>query len=49
MELTYHSILIFHTDSNGKLAFIDNLIGLCEYNYSPDGKKSGVIWDGNKI
>ena len=42
---TYHGILIFQTDSDGKLAFLDNLIGLYEYKSWLDGKKSGIIWE----
>ena len=42
---TYHGIIIFQTDSDGKLAFLDNLIGLYEYKSWSDGKKSGVIWE----
>jgi hypothetical protein len=41
---TYRGILIFQTDSDGKLAFLDNLIGLYEYKSWSDGKKSGTIW-----
>ena len=40
---TYHGILIFQTDSDGKLAFLDNLIGLYEYKSWSDGKKSNII------
>jgi hypothetical protein len=39
----YRGIEIFHTDSDGKLAFLDNLIGLYEYKSWLDGKKSGII------
>ena len=42
---TYHGIIIFQTDSDGKLAFLDNMIGLYEYKSWSDGKKSGVIWE----
>ena len=42
---TYHGILIFQTDSDGKLVFLDNLIGLYEYKSWSDGKKSGIIWE----
>jgi hypothetical protein len=42
---TYRGILIFQTDSDGKLALLDNLIGLYEYKSWPDGKKSGIIWE----
>jgi hypothetical protein len=41
----YHGIIIFQTDSDGKLAFLDNLIGLYEYKSWSDGKKSGIIWE----
>lgn len=42
---TYHGIIIFKTDSDRKLAFLDNLIGLYEYKSWLDGKKSGTIWE----
>ena len=42
---TYRGIIIFQTDSNGKLAFLDNLVGLYEYKSWLDGKKSGLIWE----
>jgi len=42
---TYHGIIIFQTDSDGKLEFLDNLIGLYEYKSWSDGTKSGIIWE----
>ena len=42
---TYRGIIIFQTDSDGKLAFLDNLIGLYEYKSWSDGRKSGIIWE----
>ena len=42
---TYHGIQIFQTDSDGKLAFLDNLIGLYDYKYWSNGTKSGIIWE----
>jgi hypothetical protein len=42
---TYHGIQIFQTNSDGKLAFLDNLIGLYEYKYWSNGTKSGIIWE----
>lgn len=42
---TYRGIQIFQTDSDGKLAFLDNLIGLYEYKYWANGTKSGIIWE----
>ncbi len=42
---TYHGIQIFQTDSKGKLAFLDNLIGLYEYKYWSNGTNSGIIWE----
>ena len=42
---TYRGILIFQTNSDGKLAFLDNLIGLYEYKSWSDGRKSGIIWE----
>lgn len=42
---TYHGIIIFQTGSDGKLAFLDNLVGLYEYKSWLDGKKSGLIWE----
>lgn len=40
----FRGIQIFQTESNGKLSFLDNLIGLYEYKNWPDGKKTGMIW-----
>jgi hypothetical protein len=42
---TYHGIQIFQTNSDEKLAFLDNLIGLYEYKYWSNGTKSGIIWE----
>jgi hypothetical protein len=42
---TYRGILPFQTDSDGKLAFLDNLIGLYEYKSWFNGTKSGIIWE----
>ena len=42
---TYRGIEIFQTESDGKLAFLNNLIGLYEYKSWLDGKKSGIIWE----
>ena len=42
---TYHGIQILQTDYDGKLAFLDNLIGLYEYKYWSNGTKSGIIWE----
>lgn len=42
---TFHGIIIFQTDSDGKLAYLDNLIGLYEYKSWPNGTKSGTIWE----
>jgi hypothetical protein len=41
---TFRGMMILQTDSDGKLAFLDNLIGLYEYKSWLDGKKSGIIW-----
>ena len=42
---TYRGIQIFQTDSDGKLSFLDNLIGLYEYKYWSNGTKSGIMWE----
>ena len=42
---TYRGILTFQTDSDGKLAFLDNVIGLYEYKSWFNGTKSGTIWE----
>ena len=41
---TFRGMMILQTDSDGKLAFLDNLIGLYEYKSWLDGKQSGIIW-----
>jgi hypothetical protein len=42
---TYHGIQIFQTDSDGKLAFLDNLIGVYEDKSWSNSTKSGTIWE----
>ena len=42
---TYRGILTFQTDSDGILAFLDNVIGLYEYKSWFNGTKSGTIWE----
>ena len=41
----YRGMEIFQTDSEGKLAFLDNLIGLYEYKYWSNGTQSGFTWE----
>ena len=40
----FRGIEIFHTDSDGKRTFLDNLIGLYEYKSWLDGKIC-IIWE----
>ena len=43
---TYRGIQIFATDSSGKMAFMDNLVGLYVYENNADGDRiSGKIWE----
>jgi hypothetical protein len=45
-DTTYRGIQIFSTNSAGKIAFMDNLIGLYIYENNADGDRvSGKIWD----
>ena len=32
-----------------KIAFLDNVIGLYEYKYWSNGKKSGIIWEWKQL
>ena len=41
----YNGMHIYKTDSDGKLAFLDNLIGIYEYKHWTNGTKSGIIWE----
>ena len=42
----YRGIQIFSTNPTGKVAFMDNLVGLYVYEDNPDGtRKSGKIWE----
>jgi hypothetical protein len=43
--LITRGIEIFQTDSNEKLAFLDNLIGLYEYKDWSNGTQSGFTWE----
>ncbi len=46
---TYHDIQIFQTNSDEKLVFLDNLIGLYEYKYWSNGINLVSFGNGNKI
>lgn len=44
--IIYRGIQIFSTNSTGKMAFMDNLVGLYVYEDNLDGtRKSGKIWE----
>jgi hypothetical protein len=45
MELIHPMVFYFQTDSDEKLAFLDNLIGLYEYKSWVNETKSGIIWE----
>jgi hypothetical protein len=42
---TYKGIQIFESNPEGRLGFLDNVIGLYVYKYWPNGTASGIIWD----
>ena len=42
---TFRGIQIFSTDSDGELAFLDNLIGIYVYKYYPNGTTTSNIWE----
>ncbi len=45
-EVIFRGIEIFHTNSTGRMSFMDNLVGLYVYENNPDGtRKSGKIWE----
>lgn len=41
---TFRGIQIFSTDSDGELAFLDNLVGIYVYKYYPNGTTTSNIW-----
>lgn len=45
MELRHKGIQIFESNPEGRLGFLDNLIGLYVYKYWPNGTASGIIWE----
>jgi hypothetical protein len=45
-DTTYRGIQIFATNSSGKMAFMDNLVGLYVYENNAEGDRiSGKIWE----
>jgi hypothetical protein len=44
---TYKGIQIFSSNPEGKLGFLDNLVGLYVYKYWPNGTTGGTIWEWN--
>jgi len=42
---TYKGIQIFESNPEGRLGFLDNVIGLYVYKYWPNGTASGIIWE----
>jgi len=42
---TYKGIQIFESNIEGRLGFLDNVIGLYVYKYWPNVTASGIIWD----
>ena len=45
-DTTYRGIQIFNTNTTGKMAFMDNLVGLYVYENNADGDRiTGKIWE----
>lgn len=42
---TYKGIQIFKANSDSKLAFLNNVIGIYLYRYWPNGTTSGTVWE----
>jgi hypothetical protein len=42
---TYKGIQIFSSDPEGKLGFLNNVVGLYVYKYWPNGTTTGTIWE----
>jgi hypothetical protein len=42
---TYKGIQIFKANSDSKLAFLNNVIGIYLYGYWPNGTTSGTVWE----
>ena len=41
----YKGIQVFSSDPEGKLGFLDNVIGMYVYKYWPNGATTGTIWE----
>lgn len=41
----YKGIQVFSSDPEGKLGFLDNVIGMYVYKYWPNGTTTGTIWE----
>ena len=41
----YKGIQIFNSNPEGKLGFLDNVIGMYVYKYWPNGTTTGTIWE----
>ena len=41
----YKGIQVFSSDPEGKLGFLDNVIGMYVYKYWPNGTTRGTIWE----
>jgi hypothetical protein len=42
---TFRGFQIFSTDSDGELAFLNNLVGIYVYKYYPNGTTTSNIWE----
>ena len=42
---TYKGIQIFKANSDSKIAFLNNVIGIYLYRYWPNGTTSGTVWE----
>lgn len=45
IQIFFRGIQIFSTDSDGELAFLDNLVGIYVYKYYPNGTTTSNIWE----
>jgi len=46
-RVSYRGSLFYRTNSTGKLAFLNNLVGVFEFNVDEAGNTIGKVWEWN--
>jgi hypothetical protein len=44
-RVSYRGSLFYRTNSTGKLAFLDNLVGVFEFDVDESGNTTGKVWE----